>query len=454
MLDDAGVGERAGRRLPAVRPGPRRVAALMVPEYEYGKFAGWIAAAARGHQRPAGRVRLRAPRRGRSRVNADLAARRASPSGTPTSARVIGGAPEGAFVIPFHEGDALPGEWFVARDGDRVVGYGRLDIGWGGDAEILLAVDPERQEAGVGSFVLARLEDEAAARGINYVYNTIRQHEGRELVHDWLVVRGFRGDLDGDLRKRVGSSPAHSRPDPAAGSGDVRRRGRRGRAGAGSRGAGRVRRRRRAPVLSPRRFRDRTSSFLNQRRRSGERTGGLGERPPGGLGGAVPAGVLVVERAGGARPGPVVVEQLGRQVRVEERETPPLLDHLHLRDERLAVARRDRGSRSRRGSRGSGPRRPRGPRPRPADGPRSPSRARRPDPGERAVGQAEVRTTPCTSSALLASGRPTARTSAMPRPSQISRVRSRCRSWRWVSGIGTLSTSQRPSHGRRSRMKP
>ena len=77
-------------------------------------------------------------------------------------ARVIGGAPEGAFVIAFHEGDALPGEWFVARDGDDVVGYGRLDIGWGGDAEILLAVDPERQEAGIGSFVLARLEDEAA----------------------------------------------------------------------------------------------------------------------------------------------------------------------------------------------------------------------------------------------------------------------------------------------------
>ena len=135
-------------------------------------------------------------------------ARDERPTWDADKARVIGGAPEGAFVIPFHDGDALPGEWFVARDGDRVVGYGRLDIGWGGDAEILLAVDPERQESGVGSFVLARLEDEAAARGINYVYNTIRQHEGRELVHDWLVVRGFRGDLDGDLRKRVGSSPA------------------------------------------------------------------------------------------------------------------------------------------------------------------------------------------------------------------------------------------------------
>ena len=38
-------------------------------------------------------------------------------------------------------------------------------------------------------------------------------------MHDWLVVRGFRGDLDGDLRKRVGSSPATPartpRPDAA-----------------------------------------------------------------------------------------------------------------------------------------------------------------------------------------------------------------------------------------------
>jgi GNAT superfamily N-acetyltransferase len=128
--------------------------------------------------------------------------------------RVIGGAPAGTFVIPFRAGDALPGEWFLARDGDEVVGYGRLDIGWGGDAEILLAVDPARQESGIGSFVLARLEDEATARGINYIYNTIRQHEGRELVHDWLVVRGFRGDLDGDLRKRVGSTPAQPVRDP------------------------------------------------------------------------------------------------------------------------------------------------------------------------------------------------------------------------------------------------
>jgi GNAT superfamily N-acetyltransferase len=120
--------------------------------------------------------------------------------------RVIGGAPAGAFVLHFAEGDALPGEWWSARADGQVVGYGRLDISWGGDAEVLLAVDPAREEQGIGSFVLAGLEREAAARGINYVYNTIREHDRRDLVHDWLVVRGFRGAVDGDLRKRVGST--------------------------------------------------------------------------------------------------------------------------------------------------------------------------------------------------------------------------------------------------------
>ena len=129
--------------------------------------------------------------------------------------RVIGGAPEGAFELPFSDGDAVPGEWWSARDGGAdgpVVGYGRLDISWGGDAEILLAVAPDLQERGIGGFVLGKLEDEAAARGINYVYNTIREHSERDLVHDWLVVRGFRGPVDGDLRKRVGGRQVQPKP--------------------------------------------------------------------------------------------------------------------------------------------------------------------------------------------------------------------------------------------------
>ncbi|MGH3425603.1 MAG: GNAT family N-acetyltransferase [Nocardioidaceae bacterium] len=133
--------------------------------------------------------------------------------------RVIGGAPSGAFVLPFKDGQVLPGDWFSARDADgTVVGYGRLDTTWGGDAEILLAVDPDRQQQGVGSFVLGHLEDEAAARGINYVHNTIREHDNRDLVHDWLVVRGFTGSSHSELRKRVRSTPAEPQrrtPRPA-----------------------------------------------------------------------------------------------------------------------------------------------------------------------------------------------------------------------------------------------
>jgi GNAT superfamily N-acetyltransferase len=131
--------------------------------------------------------------------------RETSPAWDDDKQRVIGRAPEGAFVLAFTPGEELPGEWWSARDGDgAVVGYGRLDTTWGGDAEVLLAVDPARQGEGIGSFVLEHLESEAAARDINYVHNRIRDHAERDTVHDWLVVRGFRGPPDGDLRKRVG----------------------------------------------------------------------------------------------------------------------------------------------------------------------------------------------------------------------------------------------------------
>lgn len=118
--------------------------------------------------------------------------------------RVIGSAPEGAFVLNVQAGAPLPGDWWSVRTGDSsIVGYGRLDTTWGGDAEVLLAVAPDQQERGVGSFILFQLEQEAAAREINYIHNRIREHESRDFVHDWLVVRGFKGSVDGDLRKRV-----------------------------------------------------------------------------------------------------------------------------------------------------------------------------------------------------------------------------------------------------------
>jgi hypothetical protein len=63
--------------------------------------------------------------------------------------------------------------------------------------------------------VLARLEDEAARRGLNYVYNTVRDaHPQRDDVHDWLAVRGYRGSTsDTTLRKRVAARDQRPAPD-------------------------------------------------------------------------------------------------------------------------------------------------------------------------------------------------------------------------------------------------
>lgn len=121
-------------------------------------------------------------------------------------ARLIGGAPTGVFDRRYAAcapGERLPGEWWrVVRDG-RTVGFGWLDIVWG-DAEILLVTDPAARGAGVGTFVLEHLEDEARARGVRYVYNSVRPtHPDRERVAAWLRERGFEGAEDGSLLRAV-----------------------------------------------------------------------------------------------------------------------------------------------------------------------------------------------------------------------------------------------------------
>ena len=63
VLDDAAWDAQVDGWLPSAED-RQAVADLMVPEYEYGKFAGWIAPPKHRHQRPARRVRLRPPRRG------------------------------------------------------------------------------------------------------------------------------------------------------------------------------------------------------------------------------------------------------------------------------------------------------------------------------------------------------------------------------------------------------
>ena len=125
---------------------------------------------------------------------------------------MIGSAPAGALDVSYADGHALPGDWWAARTADgAVVGYGWLDATWGGDAEILLAVDASAQHQGVGSFVLGRLEDEAARRGLNYVYNTVRDaHPQRDDVHDWLAVRGYRGSTSDSHPAQAGGAPTTS----------------------------------------------------------------------------------------------------------------------------------------------------------------------------------------------------------------------------------------------------
>ncbi len=143
-----------------------------------------------------------------------------SPTWDADKQRVVGSAPPGALDLTYADGAALPGDWWSARTSDgAVVGYGWLDATWGGDAEILLAVDADAQQQGVGSFVISRLEDEAAGRGLNYVYNTVREsHPQRDDLHDWLAVRGYRGgSSDTTLRKRVGVRQ-EGRSGTAAGS--------------------------------------------------------------------------------------------------------------------------------------------------------------------------------------------------------------------------------------------
>ena len=124
-------------------------------------------------------------------------------------ARIIGAAPPGTFgpdrLSRLRDGDLLPGDWFRVEAGDRVVGFGWMDTTWG-DAEILLAVDPERRNVGVGSFILDHLEEEARARGLNYVYNTVSpRHPDGAGVTAWLERRHFTSFEDGSLRHGLAS---------------------------------------------------------------------------------------------------------------------------------------------------------------------------------------------------------------------------------------------------------
>ena len=119
---------------------------------------------------------------------------------------LVGGAPKGAFADPPSLGALAPGEWFRVEEAGQVVGYGWMDVTWG-DAEVLLVVAPQAQGRGVGRFILDRLEEEAAARGVNYMVNEVRaSHPDKAGVAAWLERHGFKGTGDGLLRRRVAAA--------------------------------------------------------------------------------------------------------------------------------------------------------------------------------------------------------------------------------------------------------
>ncbi|NOY94092.1 MAG: GNAT family N-acetyltransferase, partial [Deltaproteobacteria bacterium] len=104
-------------------------------------------------------------------------------------ARIVGGAPAGIFDTRYaklKEDALVPGEWWRVEEDERVLGYGWLEVSWG-DGEILLAVDPAERGRGVGEFILRNLNDQARARGLNYLTNVVRPtHPEAEALTRWL----------------------------------------------------------------------------------------------------------------------------------------------------------------------------------------------------------------------------------------------------------------------------
>src|SRR5947209_1613530 len=112
--------------------------------------------------------------------------RETTPRWDADKARIIGQAEAGIFDSRYRQlaiGEVLSAGWWRVEDDGGVVGYGWLDSNWG-DAEILLAVEPSRRRGGVGDFILARLHEEAARAGLNYLTNIVRptHPRGKELA--------------------------------------------------------------------------------------------------------------------------------------------------------------------------------------------------------------------------------------------------------------------------------
>lgn len=117
---------------------------------------------------------------------------------------IVGGAQPGTFDLPAMSiGSVLPDEWWRVEENGEILGYGRMDILWG-DAEVLLAVRSGQRGRGVGTFILDHLEREAAARGVNYLYNVVLPTHPRAYeVTQWLEQRRFKQSEDGLMRRSI-----------------------------------------------------------------------------------------------------------------------------------------------------------------------------------------------------------------------------------------------------------
>ncbi len=100
-------------------------------------------------------------------------------------------------------GDLLPGDWWRLEADGRTVGYGWMDVTWG-DAQILLAVDPDAQRKGYGAAILDHLEAEARKQGLRYLFNTIPSgHPDPDGARAFLEAHGFTAStLHGEMLRR------------------------------------------------------------------------------------------------------------------------------------------------------------------------------------------------------------------------------------------------------------
>jgi len=136
----------------------------------------------------------------------------ASPRWDADKQRLFGPAELAAIgLAPPAPGEPVADEWWRVTDGDDLAGYGWLDTEWG-DARITFFVAPGRRGHGVGRFILEHLEAEAAARGLNYIYNVVPEtHPDGPWIKNWLSMHGFRETSRGQLRRQVEAIPTGAR---------------------------------------------------------------------------------------------------------------------------------------------------------------------------------------------------------------------------------------------------